>query len=279
METEVPIPPVALSARLSQAPVGMADAAGYLERGRLAIAAVERVLPEDWTWTNKRVLDFGCGAGRAVRHLSEAARTGEVWGCDIDPACIEWDRANLDPGISFVVNGPRPPLPLEADTFDLVYALSVFTHIDQHWASWLIEMHRVLAPGGLLVATIMSEGMCEAVSGEKWDESRVGMNVYECGQSWALGGPMVLHSPWWVREHWGRLFEVLEVRPRRFFEQGDSQLDDHGVAVVRKVGPAVSVAELERIDPAEVREVSALRHDLLHLRAEVAGLRGSSRRG
>jgi SAM-dependent methyltransferase len=277
METEVPIPPVALSARLSQAPAGVADAQGYLERGRRAIGAIERVLPADWTWTNKRVLDFGCGAGRAVRHLHDAARTGEVWGCDIDPACTAWNREHLDPSMSFVVNGEEPPLPFAEDRFDLVYALSVFTHIDQRWASWLIEMHRVLVPGGLLVATIMSEGMCAAVSGEPWDESRVGMNVYECGQAWALGGPMVLHSPWWIREHWGRLFDVVDVRSRGLFEQSDSQMDDHGVAVLRKAGRSVSVAELERIDPSEEREVSALRHDLLHLRAEVAGLRNTPR--
>jgi SAM-dependent methyltransferase len=210
-----------------------------------------------------------------ARHLLEAARTGEVWGSDIDPACIDWNRAHLDPSLSFVVNGAAPPLCFEADTFDLVYALSVFTHIDRLWASWLVEMHRVLAPGGLLVATIMSEGMCEAVSGEAWQESRVGMNVYECGQSWALGDPMVLHSPWWIREHWGRLFEIFEVRPRRFYERADGQMDDNGVAVLRKAGPPVSVAELEHIDPGEAREVSPLSHDLLHLRAEVAGLRGT----
>jgi SAM-dependent methyltransferase len=275
METDVPVLPVALTARLARAPAALAaDAEGYLERGRQTVAAIGGVLPEGWTWTNKRVLDFGCGAGRAVRHLTEAARTGEVWGCDIDPACIAWDREHLDPAMSFVVNGEEPPLPFDGETFDLVYALSVFTHIDRHWAGWLIELHRVLKPGGLLVATIMSEGMCEAVSGESWDESRVGMHVYECGQPWALGGPMVLHSPWWIREHWGRLFEVLEVRSRGFFEQSRPQAqDDHGVAVLRKVGPAVSVADLERVDPSEVREVTALQHDLVHLRAEIEGLR------
>ena len=50
--------------------------------------------------------------------------------------------------------------------------------------------------------------MCEAVAGEPWDEASVGMNVYEAGQDWSLGGPMVLHSPWWIEAHWGRLFDV-----------------------------------------------------------------------
>jgi SAM-dependent methyltransferase len=176
--------------------------------------------------------------------------------------------------MSFVVNDPEPPLSFAPETFDLVYALSVLTHIDHNWAGWLLELHRVLVPGGLLVATIMSEGMCEAVSGEPWDEAQVGMNVYECGQPWALGGPMVLHSPWWIREHWGRLFEVVDLRPRGFFDlTGLHGQDDHGVVVVRKTGPPIPQAELERIDPSEHREAPALSHDLLHLRAEVTTLR------
>jgi SAM-dependent methyltransferase len=178
--------------------------------------------------------------------------------------------------ISFVANDVQPPLPFEPEKFDLVYALSVFTHIDRFWANWLLELHRVLAPNGLLVATIMSEGMCELVSGEPWDESLVGMNVYESGQPWELGGPMVLHSPWWIREHWGRLFDVLEVRTRGFsVNAGQRAQDDQGVAVLQKSSRSVSmtVEDLERPNPSEPKELSALNHDVLHIRAEMAGLR------
>jgi len=280
MHTDTPIPPVALTARLAQAPAAWTDVEGYLERGRQALRAIERVLPDQWTWSNKRVLDFGCGAGRTVRHLPEMAATGEVWGCDIDPACIAWNTENLGRSISFVVNDYAPPLPFESEKFDLVYALSVFTHIDTHWASWLLELDRILAPGGVVVASIMSEGMCEAVSGEVWDESRVGMNVYECGQPWELGGPMVLHSPWWIREHWGRLFHVVDVRARDFFDQsGTEAQDNHGVAVVQKSVGTVTVDELERLDPSEPRESLALHHDVMHLRHEVAALRAEARPG
>jgi SAM-dependent methyltransferase len=278
MDTEAPVPPIALTARLAQAPTAWTDTQGYLERGRQALRAIERVLPADWTWSNKRVLDFGCGAGRTIRHLGDVNVTGELWGCDVDPACIAWSTEHLGPSISFVVNDDAPPLPFESEKFDLVYALSVFTHIDRHWANWLLELHRVLAPGGILVATIMSEAMCEAVSGQAWNESTVGMNVYECGQQWALGGPMVLHSPWWIREHWGRAFDVLEVRARDFFDRsGTEAQDNHGVVVLRKTGRPVTVAELERLDPSEPREAVALYHDVLHLRAETAALRALQR--
>jgi cyclopropane fatty-acyl-phospholipid synthase-like methyltransferase len=37
--------------------------------------------------------------------------------------------------------------------FDLVYAISVFTHITHEWSAWLLELHRILKPEGLLLAT------------------------------------------------------------------------------------------------------------------------------
>jgi SAM-dependent methyltransferase len=251
----------------------------YLERGVQSLRAIERALPEDWSWAGKSVLDFGCGAGRVIRHLLPLAPECELWGSDIDARCIEWDEQHLSPPASFVVNGEIPPLPLPGGKFDLIYALSVFTHISTHWPAWLLEIDRMLAPGGRLVATIMSEGMCEAISGEAWDEANVGMNVYEEGQEWSFGGPMVLHSPWWIEEHWGRLFEIERLMSRGFHGEAlKPGQDDQGVVVLRKKAAAATTEDLERLDPAEAREARALHHDLLHLRAEVAGLRARARR-
>jgi SAM-dependent methyltransferase len=271
---EIPIPPVDLTARLRHGPRTEERRAGYLDRGALALEAIERLLPAGWEWAGKRVLDFGCGAGRVIRHLIPPAPGCELWGSDIDPRCIEWDRRHLGPA-SFVLNGERPPLPFDDGGFDLIYAVSVFTHISDLWASWLLEMHRVLAPGGLLVATFMGEGMCEPISGEPFDEERIGMNVYEAGQDWSRGGPMVLHSPWWIEEHWGRLFAIERLLPSGFIEDAaGAGGDDHGAVLLRRASAAAPTAgELERIDPAEPREATALHHDIRHLRAEVAGLR------
>lgn len=252
--------------------------AEYLARGKETRQALERALPDDWNWAGKSVLDFGCGAGRAIRHLLDLAPGCELWGSDIDPACIEWDNQHLGPGASFVVNEETPPLPFPDGKFDLIYALSVFTHISTHWPAWLLELDRVLAPGGRLIVTIMSEGMCQAISGEPWNEENVGMNVYEAGQEWSLGGPMVLHSPWWIEEHWGRLFDIERLRSRGF--HGDTVApgqDDQGVVVLRKTERTPTHKELERIDPAQAREAPALYHDILHLRAEVAELRARLR--
>jgi SAM-dependent methyltransferase len=96
--------------------------------------------------------------------------------------------------------------------FDLVWSVSVFTHITDHWAGWLAELHRVLAPGGLAILSFLDAAMYETWTGGEWDEDSIGMTVLNHGQDWELGGPTVFHSPWWLREHWGRAFEIVEMR-------------------------------------------------------------------
>jgi SAM-dependent methyltransferase len=238
--------------------------AAYEAVGRATRAVVEGALPADWSWRGKRVLDFGCGAGRTLRHfLDEAGDGAEFWGCDIDAASIAWLNANLDPPIRGFVNGARPPLAQPDDRFDLIYAYSVFTHIGAEWSAWLLELHRVLVPGGLLVASFLGSGHSEAVAGEPWEEDRIGMNVLRAHGSWELGGPMVLMSPWWIHEHWGRAFDIVSLRD-------DGVPGVHGIVVARARREAPPCEELERIDPGDPREVRALEHNVRQLQRESA---------
>ncbi len=99
------------------------------------------------------VLEFGCGSGRVVRHLRGV--TGlHVAGTDANAKAIKWDRSNLL-GIDFRANLLEPPLAFPDSSFDLIYALSVFTHIPLHLQRpWLRELHRVLRPDGCLLLTV-----------------------------------------------------------------------------------------------------------------------------
>ena len=98
------------------------------------------------------VLDFGCGCGRVMRRW--AGMSGPSFhGSDYNATLVNWCRSNL-PFARFEVNGLAPPLPFADDQFDLVYALSVFTHLTeplQH--AWMAELRRVIKPGGLAVFT------------------------------------------------------------------------------------------------------------------------------
>ena len=53
----------------------------------------------------------------------------------------------------------------------------------------------------------------ESLIGETWDEDRIGMNSLFHGHPWSLGGPISFNSPWWIRSHWGRAFEIEALDP------------------------------------------------------------------
>jgi SAM-dependent methyltransferase len=99
-------------------------------------------------------LTFGCGSARVLRHF-RCIRDLYWAGTDANPKPIEWARGNLD-GIDFRINQLEPPLPFEDGSFDVIYALSVFTHIPLEWQRpWLEELRRVLRPGGYLICTVL----------------------------------------------------------------------------------------------------------------------------
>lgn len=216
------------------------------------------------------MLDFGCGAGRTLRHFMDEAQACEMWGCDIDEASIAWLDEHLSPPLRVFRNGTEPPLPHADGTFDLIWAISVFTHLTDTWSSWLLELRRVLADDGLLYATFMGPGTSEDIAREGWDDAHYGMNVLRNGQGWELGGPMVLHSPWWIEAHWGRAFEVVNLKPDGFATDPGA---GHGAVLMRKRPVDVTPADLEAIEPGEPREATALAHNVRQVLAEVADLR------
>ena len=252
--------------------------------GRQSRASILSLLPPDWTWEGKHVLDFGCGAGRTLRHFVNEAETATFWGCDIDRESTDWLEANLVPPFRVFANEEMPPLPIPAESLDLVYVVSVFTHLTDSWSAWLLELHRVLKQGGLLIATFIGPGMAHRITDEPWEEDSVGMNVLKPGQPWDLGGPMVLHSPWWIRAHWGRAFEVLDVRLDGFGRpssegqvvgSGEPPREGQGVVLMRKLAVELTQEELERPEPAEPREAVAALNNVGQLTRELVALRAA----
>ena len=259
-----PIPPVDLAARVgpgeSEDPIE-----AYLLEGAAVRERIERLLPKDWSWAGKRVLDFGCGSARVLRQFLREAEQAEFWGCDIDAPSIAWVQANLSPPLRVFDNAFAPPLPLNEGYFDLVYATSVFTHIGDLWSDWLLELHRILAPGGRLISSFLGEGMWEALIGEAYREEAVGMTVR---RHWTEQDAWVFHSEWWLREHWGRLFDVDAVAPPPRSDLGTRQVT-HSYIALTKRDVAITKDELERCDASEPRELAALQTNVRLLRQEL----------
>ncbi len=99
------------------------------------------------------VLDFACGPARVLQHLHLRNPRQQLYGADVDPEAIAWCREHLDYG-SFECNDALPPLPYSSAKFDFIYALSVFSHLEQDMQrSWLSEMTRLLRPEGAFYLT------------------------------------------------------------------------------------------------------------------------------
>jgi SAM-dependent methyltransferase len=96
---------------------------------------IERHSPE----SVRAALDVGCGTGSFLPVL--ARRAAHVVG--VDP---------LADGTNGVLRGDAEELPLESSSFDLVVALDVLEHDDDHAA--VGEIARVLRPGGVVIASV-----------------------------------------------------------------------------------------------------------------------------
>jgi SAM-dependent methyltransferase len=270
--SDTPFPPLDLMDRVGSVRGCDDPEQAYHDLGARGAATIEGALPPDWTWAGKRVLDFGCGAGRTLRHVPDRWAGAEVWGCDIDEESIAWVQANLCPPILGArPNGASPPTSFPEGSFDLIYAVSVFTHISLDWAEWLLEMHRLLADGGLLLATFIGEGAASWIVDEPFDPDTIGMSVSRQGAPWEHGGPMVIHAPWWIEEHWGRLFTIADLRPAGF---GAAPGEGHGVVLARREGSACTVEELRAPAPGDDREARWMQHEVGRRVREVGELYG-----
>lgn len=130
----------------------------YLSSGLADVRSMKAILAEDGADPmGGRILEFGCSAGRMLRHLEPEARAGEVWGADLHAAAIHWAQAHLAPPFHFLTNTTQPHLPFEDRYFDLIFAGSVWTHIGELGDAWLLEMRRLLKPGGRLYLTISDQ--------------------------------------------------------------------------------------------------------------------------
>jgi len=99
------------------------------------------------------ILDFGCGWGRIIRFFLKDVRANKLVGVDHSEEGIQVCKGT-NSWCSFELIDPSPPMPMAAGSFDLIYLYSVFSHLPEqmHWAL-LKEFHRLLVPGGVLIAT------------------------------------------------------------------------------------------------------------------------------
>lgn len=124
------------------------------------------------------ILDWGCGPGRVIRHIPPLLEdSSKCYGTDYNKKYIQWCRKHIA-GVSFSVNKLQPPLPYEADSFDIIYGISIFTHLSEamHYA-WIDELMRTLKKDGILLVTMQGEAFVHKLSPEEQQKFEQGKLV------------------------------------------------------------------------------------------------------
>lgn len=180
----------------------------------------------------KRYLDVGCASGRVIRHIENIDEGVETIGCDINRLHVEWCNKYLSNKIRVFQNHSIPSLPLADNSIDLVSAFSVFTHIEAFETAWLMELSRILRPGGLAWITIhtehtlvdMKEGwplwkavmnhprISDMIDQDRHFESDRLVVRWRNEQSYSSN---VFYKSAYLKDVWGRFFDIVELR-RRF---------------------------------------------------------------
>jgi SAM-dependent methyltransferase len=209
--TPLQVPPLALIDLVS----GQPDIPWFLEGGKRAAAAIRAALARQGVAIEElaALLDFGCGCGRVLRHWQGLAPGTEIHGSDLSPRSIEWGQRHL--GFARLqTNGLAPPLPYPDQSFDLVYALSVFTHLPEDLQQpWIDELRRVLKPGGLLLLSTHGERYAAELDPRERARFRAGELVVRASEDAGRNACGAYHPPAYVRDVLVAGMEVLEHVP------------------------------------------------------------------
>jgi len=157
---------------------GETDLRIFLSIGYECFKSIRRFLPTDINNTAK-VLDFGVGCARTMRHFYREVKNFECYGCDVDKNAIDY----LESSIQFIkasVTNNLPPLHYKEHYFDFVYSISVFTHLDRSaFIRWINEISRILKKGGIFEISLHGSKAFEIIENQPDRRSLLGINKNE----------------------------------------------------------------------------------------------------
>lgn len=193
---------------------GTSDVKWFLRGGSLAAESIHEILRRNKIVPDSlsHILDLGCGCGRVIRHLKPLANA-QLYGTDYNPKLIEWCKGNLQ-FAHFDVNDLRPPLRYGNAKFDLVYALSVFTHLPEDLQlRWMDELRRVIRAGGYLLITTHGRYYLDQMDPTEQAQFQCGQLVVRNSKGAGSNRCAAFHPEKYVRTKLADGFEVLDFIP------------------------------------------------------------------
>lgn len=175
----------------------------YHDTGLKHSSLISELIKEYINEKEIKICEWGCGPARVIRHLVEIEGINKIQlvGTDYNKNTVNWCNKNIK-NIRFLKNGLEPPLPIESETFDCVYAMSVFTHLSEkmHYA-WIKELFRILKPDGILIFTTHGDLCAKDLLPEHktlYDSGLLAVNGHAAAEG--KRNFAVFHPPQFIRE-------------------------------------------------------------------------------
>jgi SAM-dependent methyltransferase len=155
------------------------------------------------------ICEWGCGPMRVLRHMRNHFENERLIGLDFNPSTIAWCRRHFA-GMQFICNDMDLPLPLHDGEADVIYAISVFTHLsERHHRDYVVDLMRCLSPGGVLIVTLHGSRYVKKLTASEREQFDQGQLVVRAGVTEGKRTYVAFHSPDFVR-HLFRDFDILE---------------------------------------------------------------------
>lgn len=211
--TSIPVPPPDLRARVH----GAEELSAFHHIGKVVALDLESTIKSINFKLDEssHILDFGCGCGRIITWFQDLYPNSKFYGTDIDGEAITWCQENLSDRGDFLVNEAMPSLPYSDQFFDLVYSISIFTHLPEEMQfAWLRELQRVCKPGAYLLLTVHGEHLFPANS-ESAKAEFDNQGFYYWIEKYSNGLPEFyqtsFHTEAYIRDRWSDFFEIEKI--------------------------------------------------------------------
>ena len=193
------------------------------------------------------VLDVGCGFGRGAQALTPFL-TGRYEGIDVSAERIDWCQRNITPkhpnfrfthidvfNDSYNRNGVAASefvFPFADDSFDLVFGVSLFTHLlPADMEHYCTEVRRVLRPGGhaLFSFFLLNPATRQTLAqGGEIADALLERDEGDYSTAYDRAEALVAYRQGYVREVWERIgFQVTHIRPGNWREWATGKRNEY----------------------------------------------------
>ena len=195
----------------------------YINNGLNNANYIKDLFEKHTDLNEKKVLDWGCGPARIVRHMPGILPRTNFFGTDYNHKTIQWNKDHIE-NVSFYTNDINPPTSFQSDFFDGIYGLSIFTHLsEENHTNWINELHRISNTDAVLILTTHGNAYREKLlkkDQQKFDSNQLVIqgNTLEGHRTYAA-----YHPPKLMRHLFEDKFQILEHIPGKKENWGISQ--------------------------------------------------------